>query len=1250
MALYLHVGPSGSGKSHRLLRTVITEAEKDINRNVLLIVPEQVSMQATSALVEAHPGHTIMNADVLSFMRLAYRVFDELGVGVPDVLDDTGKSMIAKKVALDLVDKLTVYKGLVRRKGFIDELKSLICEFYQYGITDENLGEILSNMDESDRLYAKLCDVRVLFNGFREFLKDRFIMNEELLDLLAGAVWRSDVVKGSVLAFDGFTGFTAPQYRLMESLLRVAQDVHVTVTVDTDQVDMSGCEVATEDSMFFLSLQTIEKMKELAKLSGQRVIMDCAPHPGYRYIKINVDTGSEASGSEAGTLGGEASGSEAGTLGREASGNVAETAGGEASGNVAETAGGEVSRSVAETALSLLERNVFRYKGKKRAVQEEIGSTSSNHERIGSTNSNHERIGSTNSVQEEIGSTNSNHEGVGKERAVHEEIERANRDVSAAHEGIRIAECDDIETEIAYAVTWMKRLVREDGLRYSDMAIVLADMKGMSSKVARALKKAGIPCFMDVKKNILGTGPSEMVRAAISVVRTDYAYESVFRFVKALPDDLKEGMDDVENFVRSRGIRGARRYRSEWTGKVYRHYPVDFDEINKKRLFIVDLLEPFVKVMNDKNLTVNDMVGAAKALLEKCGIREKLEESVERLQTSTDEEERLAARENAQLYDGIMSVLDHASALLGNDVISVKEFADILDTGFAKQELALLPPSGDCVLVGDIERSRVGEVRALFVMGLGDDVVPVREGGNTILSEADRELFATHDITLSPTRKQAIQNSEFYMYLCFSKPSEKLFLSYHKSNGKSQIRPAYVIAAVMKLFGGIKPDPVPRNAKEISVGADGGVAMLARLIGSRKSDKLSDEELLILENVRKESPSVFDRILEGAFYKTGGKDITPAVAKQIYGDVILNSVTSLERYASCAYAYFLRYGLRCEEETEPGLAATDFGTIYHKALEVYGKTLRKQKISWHEELEEGKKKKFISAAIEEAVKEYAEEMGESARVAYAKTRVERVLGLTINVIENQVRAGSFEPEYLEESFGKASEFGNVQGRIDRIDVCRKNGRTFLRVVDYKTGSAEFDLNLLYHGIKVQLALYTKVAVELLKSKGEKNPEPAGAYFYKIDDPTIECDQKIEDEQLFAEKTKKLRMSGPSDGEPVKIISQDRELGSDDGTLGASKRSSVLNLSTGKECMLKEKNIYTAEQFGEIFGHITKLFNDKADDILSGKIPLNPYDYGKTDPCKYCPYHGICGFDEKLGASRRKIEDLPAEEIFKMMKS
>ncbi|MCR5432242.1 MAG: PD-(D/E)XK nuclease family protein [Lachnospiraceae bacterium] len=1126
MALYIHIGPSGSGKSHRLLRTVIDEAAKDMGRNVLLIVPEQVSMQATAQLVEAHPGHTIMNADVLSFMRLAYRVFDELGLGVPDVLDDTGKSMIAKKVALDLADKLTVYKGLVRRRGFIDELKSLICEFYQYGITDEDLAEVLEAADKSDRLFAKLSDVRILFNGFREFLKDKFVMNEELLDLLADAVGRSDVVRGSVMAFDGFTGFTAPQYRLMERLMSVARDIHVTVTMDTTLAGESG--IDRENTMFFLSLQTIEKLKELGESAGQKVIMDCREDRGYRYLSNNVE----------------------------------------------------------RRALAHLERNVFRYPVKK----------------------------------------------------------------TDDHEGISIAECEDAETEIAYALTQMKKLVREEGLRYSEMAIVLADMKGMSAKMARGLKKAGIPYFMDDKKNILGTGPVEMIRAAIGVAGTDYAYDSVFRFVKALPDELGEGMDNVENYVRAKGIRGERRWNSEWKGKVYRRYSIDYDELNRKRQLVVDLLTPVINVLKNKNATVRDMVGAIKELLETCSVRERLEESAEKLQTSADEDERLRAREDAQLYDKIIGVLTQAGEMLGDDVITVRELADILDTGFSRQELALLPPSGDCVIVGDIERSRIGDVKALFVLGLGDDVIPAKDSSGTLLSESDREIFASRDITLAPTRRQAILNGEFYMYLCFAKPSQKLRLSYHMNNGRIRIRPAYVISAVTKIFEGLKFDHISAKRRELSIGIDGGAALLASLIGKKEPEGLSDETLMVLETIRKDQPEVFDKILEGAFYKAGGKNITPDVAKKIYGDVILRSVTSLEKYAQCAYSYFLKYGLRCEEEIEPGLAKTDFGTIYHKAIEVYGKKLRKNDITWHTEMEPERKKKFISEAIDEALLDYSEEIGETARSSYAKTRIEKVLGLTIDVIETQVRAGDFEPEYLEEGFGSASKYSGAQGRIDRIDVCRKNGRTFLRVVDYKTGNAEFDLNLLYHGIKVQLALYTKVAVELIKEKGEVSPEPVGAYYYKIDDPTVEGTSGMTNEAVFDLKAKDLRMSGPSDGETVKLISQDRGLEGNADELGASKKSKVLCVTIGKECIPRGKDIFNSGQFETIFGHVDRVFDDTANEIIAGKIPVNPYSYKNKMPCEFCPYHGICGYDEKLGSSARKIEELEPAKVFEMMEN
>ena len=1118
MSLYLHLGPAGSGKSHRLLQTVIKEASASVTRNVLLIVPEQVSMQATAQLIAAHPGHTIMNADVLSFMRLAYRVFDEQGRKIPLVLDDTGKSMIVKKGALDIADKLSVYAGLVRRQGFIEELKSLICEFYQYGIDDETIGKMLEAAGESDRLRAKLSDVRAVFRGFRDFIKERFVMNEELLDLLASVVGQSDVVRGSVLAFDGFTGFTAPQYRLLESLMRAACDVHFNVTVDPG-LDPSRA----RDSMFALSQETIDKLTELAGLTGHKVIMDCADTPGVRYES-------------------------------------------------------EV--------LAHLEKNVFRYPYSKRD----------------------------------------------------------------GHDGIVIASCENSDVETAFVINGIKRLVREDKLHYKDMAVVIADMQGLSATVARSFEKAGIPYFLDSKKNILGTEPVEMIRAAISVAISDYSYESVFRFIKALPADIRVGMENVENFVRGRGIRGASRWKKEWTGSVYRRYQTDLEEINSKRETVVSLLEPCVKVLASKKSTVRERLGALLELLEKCAVKEKLEQRVEQLQTSTVAEERLAAREDAQLFESIEAVFEHADSLLGADVITLKEFGDILDTGFSRQELALLPPSSDCIMIGDIERSRIADVKALFVMGLGDNVIPMKSGASGILSESERDLLAGSNITLSPTRRQDLLSNEFYLYLCLSKPSRKLFLSYHEgTDGDVKIRPAYVLGSVAKVFDNIKETKVRKDSPEVAVGADGGEAFFARLVREKKID-LSQTELAVLESFRKDSPEVFEKVLEGAFYKTGGTDITPETAEKIYGDVIVGSVTSLENYAACAYSYFIKYGLRCEDEQEFSIGSIEIGNIYHKALELYGGLLKASGHTWHDEVGDEARSGMVAEASRLAAGEYGELIDDNARNRYVRTRVEKVLAFTVKTIEAQIRAGSFEPTYFEKSFRVADEFMNLSGKIDRIDVAKRKGRTFLRVIDYKTGNREFDLNLLYHGLQVQLALYAKVARESIV----RDAGIAGAYYYKIDDPVIEGNPEMSDEDLFRRKMEEQKLKGPSDREAAKLICLDRGFdgGGEEDTLASSYKSSVVSVRTTKESSLDAKSkVLGEEQFEMVFGHVDSLFRNCAADIRKGRIKRDPYRYGdKKSACEYCTYSGICGFDPRMGDGYRCIEKLPDSEIMEKIRS
>ena len=106
MPLQFVFGPSGSGKSFYLYHHVIEESMLHPEQNYMVLVPEQFTMQTQKDLVSMHPRHGIMNIDVLSFGRLAYRIFGETGGGSLPVLDDEGKNLILRKIAGDHEDEL----------------------------------------------------------------------------------------------------------------------------------------------------------------------------------------------------------------------------------------------------------------------------------------------------------------------------------------------------------------------------------------------------------------------------------------------------------------------------------------------------------------------------------------------------------------------------------------------------------------------------------------------------------------------------------------------------------------------------------------------------------------------------------------------------------------------------------------------------------------------------------------------------------------------------------------------------------------------------------------------------------------------------------------------------------------------------------------------------------------------------------------------------------------------------------------
>ena len=269
MALKLILGNSGAGKTEYMYEQVVRLAEANPRKNYLVVVPEQFTMQTQRKLVDLSTNHAIMNIDVLSFQRLAYRVFDEMGIGGLEILEETGKNLVLRKVAQEQEDKLTVLKGNMHRMGYIDEVKSLISELMQYNVTPQQLEECISDEKLSPALRSKLKDVHVMYQGFEDFLKGHYITSEELLHVLSNVAEESEILKDSVMVLDEFTGFTPVQVELLRKLMPICEEVWVSLTIDVreDFYHSKGMQ-----ELFDMPKRTIRTLMDLAQQTHTKVV------------------------------------------------------------------------------------------------------------------------------------------------------------------------------------------------------------------------------------------------------------------------------------------------------------------------------------------------------------------------------------------------------------------------------------------------------------------------------------------------------------------------------------------------------------------------------------------------------------------------------------------------------------------------------------------------------------------------------------------------------------------------------------------------------------------------------------------------------------------------------------------------------------------------------------------------------------------------------------------------------------------
>ncbi len=1157
MSLYYHLGSSGAGKTTGVQNRIIEEAEREKDRSFLFIVPEQFTLQTQREILSKSKSGGMLNIDALSFARLAHRVFEELGVTLPQVLEDTGKSMIVKKMLLEHQDELSIYKSKVKKQGFAEEMKSLIAEFYQYGIDTERFENMKKTAGDRNILTSKLHDIEVIYKAFAKFIEGRFVMNEEVLDKMCEVAGESELLRNSVVVLDGFTGFTPSQYNCIDKLMKYAKDIHVVLTVDY-KVLMGTVLFDTHTTLFELSLKTIEKLEQLA-------------------TENNIPTGIIPYNDEKG-------------------------------------------RYKNNLSLAHLEQNIFRFPYKKSFDHSAITLLSA-------TDIEEEAEFIVSKIRELIFDTEGNDK----------DEEKTNATLGASKESVG-----------------GDKACREKEIRFQNIAILTGDLATYGPVLNRKLLKAGIPHFIDQKKNIAGTNAVEFIDAVLDIILSDFSYESVFRLLKTgytgiEPDDISK----TENYCIEHGIKGYWRW-----SRVFKNKQEEPETENNVRSKVVELLHDIRKSENEKEKpTVTERLTLLYALLDRCEVELKLYNLAESLKASENPEERIKGTETAQIFKSIVTVFERINSLLGEERMPLDEFKEVLDTGFNEAKLRSIPGGVDSVVVGDIERTRIDNKKVIFFAGCNDNVIPGSKSRGSLLNEFERELFADNDIELSPTQRDNASLSEFYMYLALTKPSEKLFLSYSKKSGDDKEgRPAYIFGRIMKLYEGLEVQKISKFEQDNiyrMLGSDRGLSAVIELLREKASgqykalkddvadtsNELTKKQIInaaIYEIIKQESSELIEKLYKASSGKRNSTNLSGAEAEKLYGRIIVGSITRLQRFAECAFAHFAKFGLKLIERKEFKMGGIELGSIYHKALQVYADGLKKDKLKWSGVTAESRAVRE-QEAIAAALSDYTDIISSSKRYEYFKKSLSRVLSKTIEIVTKQISAGQFDVGFIEKRFTRESSLMKLTGVIDRVDVVKKNGKTYYRIIDYKTGKTAFDIEKVKAGLQLQLAIYTAEAASSLFEEGEQTV-PAGMYYYHIEDPIMDAKDNGDDSTIEREVMKHQRLDGLTVGEDDIIGLHDISLVAEDGSRVPGKSEIIHYEFTQKGSLGKNSEKCVVDT--ETFDNVKKKASDKAktlaENILQGNVAVNPYEYKQENACTYCPYISVCKFDRHLGDKFRPI--------------
>lgn len=803
---------------------------------------------------------------------------------------------------------------------------------------------------------------------------------------------------------------------------------------------------------------------------------------------------------------------------------------------------------------------------------------------------------------------------------------------------IELVSCQHREWEVVHAARQIIRFTRQHGARYRDTTLIVRHLEDYQTEIKRVFRRYQIPFFIDQRESIRHHPVVVLTRSTLRLIAFQWQPRDLFTALKSdLTNAELQAVHELESAALEFGWKGA-----AWAKPIPDSIPGSAG-LEQLRQSLTRPFRRFEGQLPGRShssrgpISGIELVNALRQFWEELEVETRLRHWDQ--EASVNDPDNLQTTFHAATWEQLQLWLENVELAFAETHCALHDWIPILETGLSHLTVGVIPATLDQVLIGSVDRTRSHNVQLALVLGLNEGVFPTSPASPTLLTESERQALGNQFEQLVPSTKRRLAAERFYAYIAFTRSSQKLILSYaEQTPDGSPLNPSSLIAHLQRLVPSIKEtsfDPnVPiTDAEDIS-------ELIAPLFRSLTSEQTLPAWAQAIPAL------VADVPVETPLIPPSEEHLRSDLAKRLYLDqeaTLRTSVSRLEQFAACPFRFFVHSGLRCEERMLYQIDRRRIGSMQHEILEAFHRELQAEKKLWRDvPVPEARER------IERLAKEHAPKFNQglfqaSDEAAFSLETIVHRLQEFVSILIDWMDQYAFDPVAVELGFGGRDdsvgpwtiplEQGRMAftGKIDRLDISRSDDSDTADVViiDYKSGGRKLDRLLLEHGIQLQLLAYLNVVAQspqISEHLGTKHLNPAGVFFVPLRGHAPRQPTRDEAQRTHYEfRPRAFQHVGCFDFARLRLLDTRQDASQGDQIQYQLKRDGTPKKTSW--------NVMPPAVFRQTMHQTEAHIHRMGNEILDGRIEVDPYQHAMVTACQYCPYKSICRIDPAAHAYR-----------------